>query len=406
MSDRWVTNSGYHVGYQFKKKQFFEVSYSEQDYVFFRDFLESPVIGGASEGNAINIGARYKYNFFSMPLSVLAYRSKSPFSLMAFAGCVFQFNKSQVGSFNGSYLDFTTNEVILKTNSHTEAPQFLLQAGLEAEFPLYKDVFLTASYTWYFGVGQKMMTTHYTGVSNGMPLDGYRYSDGGGQSFSLGLRWYLPGGTNIPTPNSLTVGRNFYLGAEYFIFLNANSDPNVSRAGKENNSVGLLAGYRKSNHIFETGITPLPSSLGYQTDFPLAGATVNERRWYLPLRYKRGFCIFKKGQSQNLEFLPSAGMGVHLPILITTASSYFPDGSLASDHQKVNNLVVGAELGAELAINAKGLTFALQARYLHGFSNTRQLQLFDNNAQPTANFVSSTPTGWLHGVAVRYRLGK
>jgi len=248
------------------------------------------------------------------------------------------------------------------------------------------------------------LTTTYTDFTNG-GAKGYRHSDGGGTYASMSLRWYLPGSTERPEPASLVSGRKIYLGVEYFQFSNSNRDPRASPVGL-NESIGIVAGYRKDKNILETGITPLPSLLGYQTDLPLGGASSHERRWYLPLRYKRAIPLFKKGQYQNIEWLPSAGLGVHLPIILTSDTSYFPDGDLASNHQNVNGAVFGAEVGSELAINAGGLALSLQLRYLHGFAPTRQLQVFDNDTMPTNNYISSTPSGWLSGISVRYRLGR
>lgn len=401
------SNHGIHFGYQFKKRQFIEISYNYQFYPEYADFVGSSFAYGYSDKKSINIGGRYKYNFFSMPLSILNYRAKSPFRLMAFLGGAFQLNSDMEGA-DGKKAYVGQNFMINVQHVHTTKPQFLLHTGLEAEIPLIgKGLVITVGYSWHFSFGHQYVTTHYTGQDNGLPVDGYRYLDGGGRNFSIGLRWYLPGGTDIPQPPALRNGKNFYVGVEYFRFVNSHYDRSYP-GSRDDQSGGLIAGYRKGHHIMETGITPLPSLLRYETGSSslMGGGDSDEKRWYLPLRYKRVVPVFKKGQSQNLEFLPSGGFGLHLPVIQNSSTSYFPDGSLASDHQKVNNLVLGAELGLELALNVSSFTLSLQARYLHGFSNTRQLQVFDSNAQPTGNFISSTPTGWLHGVAVRYRLGK
>ncbi len=404
LSDELPTNFGYHLGYQLKGRHFVELTYSKQDYASFKDFRESIILAGLREEKATNIGLRYKFSLLSLPIRITTFESKYPFRLYALAGGVYRINANQIGSASGRYLDNLGRVEIELEEFHTEKPQFLLQAGLEAEFPLYRSLSLAASYTWFFGFGQDFVTTRYTDYTNG-GAQGYRYSDGGGTYGSISLRWYLPGSTDVAQKASLVNGRKFYLGVEYFRFSNSNRDPNRSPIGL-NESVGIIAGYRKNKNILETGITPLPSLLGYQTNLPLAGGSSHERRWYLPFRYKRAIAVFKKGQYQNMEWLPNAGLGVHLPIILTSDTSYFPDGDLAANHQNVNGVVVGAEIGSELAINAGGLTFSLQLRYLHGFAPTRQLQVFDNNTMPTNNYISSIPSGWLSGISVKYRLGR
>jgi len=403
LSDGLPTNFSYQLGYQFKERHFIELSYSKLDYAFFKDFRESIVLAGLAEEKATNTGLRYKFSLLSLPFRLLTYQSKFPFRLLAMAGGIYRINTNQIGTSSGSYINSGKVEIEFE-EFHTNKPQILLQAGLEAEFPLYRSLSLVANYTWIFGFGQDFLTTTYTDFTNG-GAKGYRHSDGGGTYASMSLRWYLPGSTERPEPASLVSGRKIYLGVEYFQFSNSNRDPRASPVGL-NESIGIVAGYRKDKNILETGITPLPSLLGYQTDLPLGGASSHERRWYLPFRYKRAIPLFKKGQYQNIEWLPSAGLGVHLPIILTSDTSYFPDGDLASNHQNVNGAVFGAEVGSELAINAGGLALSLQLRYLHGFAPTRQLQVFDNDTMPTNNYISSTPSGWLSGISVRYRLGR
>lgn len=404
LSDGLPTNFTYYLGYQFREKHFVELSYSKQDYAFFKDFKENIFLARISEEKAINVGLRYKFSLLNFPLRVLAFEGKYPFRLMTTAGVVYRINANQIGTGGGSYSDNLGQLEIEFEELHTNNPQALFQAGLEAEFPLYRSLCLVANYIWFFGFGQDFLTTAYTDFTNG-GAKGYRHSDGGGAYTSISLRWYLPGGTDRAQPVSLISGRKIYLGLEYFQFSNSNRDPRVSPIGL-NESIGIIAGYRKHKNILETGITPLPSLLGYETSLPLAGASSHERRWYMPIRYKRAVPFFKKGQHQNLEWLPSAGVGLHLPVILTSDATNFPDGDLASNHQRVNALALGAEVGSELAINAGGLSLSLQLRYLHGFAPTRQLQLFNNNGMPTNDYVSSTPTGWLSGISVKYRLGR
>lgn len=401
-SQAFPTNSGYHFGYQFDKYQLIELTYFMQDYADFAEFGS----GASTTGKkATNLGFRYKNIIFSLPFFGFRHLTTTAplrrIRLMAHLGGVFQLNQKLVSSWTGDYAFL--NIPVNTEGYHTSKPQFLFQTGLDAEVPFFhKNLLLTASYTWYVGVGQKMLTTHYTGMFNGQPVDGYRYTSGGGTNLSIGLRWYLPKDTDTPKSPQLLNAKNFYLGLEYYKFVN---NTQGSNPGTANQSAGLIAGYRKGQNIVETGLTPVPSLLFYQTAFPLAGVTSNERRLYLPIRYKRVVSIFKKSQFQNLEWLPSAGLGLHVPVNTSSATSFLLNGNFASDYQIVNNLVLGAELGSSLALNVGSFTLAYEARYLYGFSYTRQLQLFDNNSQPTDYYISSTPTGWMLGVSVRYRFG-
>jgi hypothetical protein len=397
------TNFGYHIGYYFNG-QMIELTYTQQLYAYFNETLGSGIAYFAPPEMASNFGLKYKYSLLSRPVRFLNYRSRTPFRLMVESGPIFQINRSESSSSTGTFENSTGTIKIISEDFHTDKPQFLFQVGIESEVPLYKDLFLYAGYSWIFGFGQKMITTHYTGVENGVPVDGYRYSDGGGSNFSAGLRWYLPKDTKTPQTPQLVNKKNFYLGVEYYKFIDANNNPN--QYGTYDQSIGLIAGYRKKQNVFETGFTPIPSLLYYWTDLPLAGATSNEKRLYIPVRYKRVVSIMGKDKFQNLEWLPSIGFGLHVPLNTAWASSFFPNGDSASDYQIVNPLVLGAELGSELALNFGGFALAFEARYLYGFSYTRMLQVFDNNAQPTDNFISFTPTGWLLGGSIRYRFGK
>lgn len=404
LSETVPTNFGYHIGYAFGGKQMIELAYTQQLYAYFTETLGSGIPYIAPSEMASNFGLKYKYSLLSKPVRFLNYKSKYPFSLIASLGGIFQINKSQSASSTGTFENSIGTIKITSEDFHTNKPQFLFQVGIESQLPLYRDFFLTAGYSWILGFGQKMITTHYTGVENGVPVDGHRYSDGGGSNFSIGLRWYLPKDTKTPQSPQLSNKKNFYLGVEYYKFITTNN--NIVEYGTSDQSIGLIAGYRKKQNVFETGLTPIPSLLYYWTDLPLAGATSNERRLYIPMRYKRVISILGKNKFQNLEWLPSVGFGLHVPVNVTWASSFFPNGDLASDYQVVNNLVLGTELGSEVALDIGGFAFAFEARYLYGFSYTRMLQVFDSNAQPTDNFISSTPTGWLLGGSIRYRFGK
>lgn len=404
LSEIVPTNFGYHIGYDFGGKQMIELTYTQQLYAYFVESLGSSIAWFAPSEMASNFGLKYKYSLVRKPIRLYNYKSKNPFSLMVSSGGIFQVNKNQRASSTGNFENSTGTIKITSEDFHTNKPQFLFQVGIETQVPLYRDLFLTGGYSWIFGFGQKMITTHYTGVENGVPVDGYRYSNGGGTNLSIGLRWYLPKDTKTSQSPQLINRKNFYLGVEYYKFINIDNDPVIY--GTSDQSIGLIAGYRKKQNVFEIGFTPIPSLLSYQTDLPLAGATSNERRLYIPMRYKRVVSIYGRDKFQNLEWLPSVGFGLHVPLNVTWASSYFPNGDLASDYQKVNNLVFGSELGSEFTLNFGAFALSFEARYMYAFSYTRMLQVFDSNAQPTDNYISSTPTGWLLGSSIRYRFGK
>jgi len=413
ISNFFPGNQGFHVGYQFRKKNFLEAFYSIQYYPFFADDKLFESLEGYIEGlKSLNFGLRYKHTLFSYPLTILG-RKRPPLQFYGFGGLSIQYNSPKnLGTTTIAYewFDPTTGAAVSKITGEyfrTDKNKYYLHVGLEAELPLYKSLKLTASYAYFFSLDPENYTTNrYVGKVEGVPVKGERYSNGGGQNFSLGVRWYFPGSTETEK----TSGTSFYAAAEYLLFQNQNVPQTTTTfQSNANSSFALLFGKQKNEHGIETGIIPLPSILQYNTQGvtgSLVDASSTERRIYIPARYKRVLPLFFKSKSQNVEFMPSVGLGVHVPLNFDYFGSFLPNGGLASDYQRVHNFVLGTEGGGELVLNAEKVAFSIQVLYLFGFSPTRELQILDSNATPTGRFISSTPTGLLKGFSIRYKFNE
>lgn len=402
-----VSTNAYNLGYKFNNKNSVELFYNEQFYQGFKDIQTDPFAFTDLLVRSKNIGLSYKRTFLSVPVN-LGFRKLKPFKMSYYMGASYQINQPHKFTDTFEQMDLSTNKVlalISRETSSVSSPQVLLHAGVEIEVPLYKSISLTLQGGYFAALGGiKYVNSSYKGFDSNGTVDGNRYTDGSAINYGFGLRWYLPGKTDSVTVDHRS---QYFWGIEYIQFANSNSGWLPRRDFFSNSeTAGLVFGRQIGKNVIETALLPLASNLSsgvinIQTSF--SNYASYESRLYLPLRYKRIVPLVFANRQQRLELMPIAGVGFHLPVIISKSSSYTPNGDLAEEFQKVNPFVLGLETGAEMAIRGKNFSLSGHVRYLKGLSHTRELLRWDlDSNQPTSEYISSTPTGWQKGISMKF----
>jgi len=415
------------VGYTSNEKSFFEVQYSRTPYrihaVDDRQIpaLPKPQLGVSGPGyfydpydaayGSHDISLKYKHNLLDI----------GPVRLFGFAGSTLQLHPySEPLRDLGGWPAAGDSSIFYRNTS----PSVLLFLGGEAELAITKNIALWLGFTQSFGFSEILITKPiYHAATNTFP-EGYRYTDGTGRAFNLGLRWYIS--TEYLSKRGLPQNKKlqFYAGLEYGWFRGKQKLPTgvfeyrSHPLDDQRKSFGIVAGMRRGKNTWEIGAYNLPSEISYSTT-PYNSIRPWERQdfmhtskhtLYLPIRYKRALFNFGK-QSAVATISGSLGAGLNIAMPETFYSSKIINSVAPEETFTDHSSVFTSEAGMETSWHFWKLTLSGHVRYIHSFAPSRTVDFEWNDSKPVTATVGSgtittTSTGWWAGASLRFNFVK